>query len=119
MLVFVILSNCPGSSCCGLLPEVPAVRFHSAIRKVPLKIDEETILPVPVGNGAALDLSHIQIVVNKMGQNVIQGSALVGNLQAQTDLVGIFTEDLLVRHNDETGGIAVGIIDPFFRISSP
>lgn len=50
-----------------------------------------------------------------MGQNVIQGSALVGNLQAQTDLVGIFTENLLVRHNDETGGIAVGIIDPFFQ----
>ena len=50
-----------------------------------------------------------------MGQNVIQGSALVGNLQAQTDLVGIFTEDLLVCHNDETGGIAVGIIDPFFQ----
>ena len=50
-----------------------------------------------------------------MGQNVIQGSALVGDLQAQTDLVGIFTEDFLVRHNDETGGIAVGIIDPFFQ----
>ena len=50
-----------------------------------------------------------------MGQNVIQGSALVGNLQTQTDLVGIFTEDLLVRHNDKTGGIAVGIIDPFFQ----
>lgn len=46
---------------------------------------------------------------------MIQGSALVGDLQAQTDLVGIFTEDLLVRHNDETGRIAVGIIDPFFQ----
>ena len=50
-----------------------------------------------------------------MGQNVVQGSALMGDFQTQADLVGIFAEDLLVRHNDETGGVAVGIVDPFFQ----
>ena len=73
----------------------PQCVFHCAVRKVPLKIDEETILPVPVGNGAALDLGHVQIVVNKMGQNVITGASLSRAifLEAQTNLVGIFTED--------------------------
>ena len=45
----------------------------------------------------------------------VQGSALMGDFQTQADLVGIFAEDLLVRHNDETGGVAVGIVDPFFQ----
>ena len=30
----------------------------------------------------------------------------MGDFQTQADLVGIFAEDLLVRHNDETGGVA-------------
>ena len=86
-----------------------AVGFSHAYG-IAFEINKEAVLPVPLGDRAALDLGHVQIVVDKMGQNVVQGSALMGDFQTQADLVGIFAEDLLVRHNDETGGVAVGIV---------
>ena len=99
----------------GFFSESPQCVFHRAVRKIAFEINKEAVLPVPLGDRAALDLGHVQIVVDKMGQNVVQGSALMGDFQTQADLVGIFAEDLLVRHNDETGGVAVGIVDPFFQ----
>ena len=98
----------------------PRSAFFTALSaRFPSKSMKKRYSQFRSGNGSALDLGHVQIVVDKMGQNVIQGSALVGDLQTQTDLVGIFAEDLLVRHNDKRVELLSESLIPFSRISSP
>ena len=44
---------------------------HRGIPEIPVKINEKPVLPVPLLDGAALDLVHIQIIVDKMGQHMV------------------------------------------------
>lgn len=61
-----------------LFPQPPQGVFHGTIRQIALKINEKAVFPVPVLNGTTLYLGHIQMIVDKMRQHVVQGTALVG-----------------------------------------
>ena len=60
---------------------------------------------------AGFYLCHIQVIVSKMGQQVVKGTAGMVYFKANADLFGIFQKDLLVRHNNEPGRIVIIIID--------
>ena len=59
--------------------------FDGRVRKISLKINEETVFKSSSFDRALFNLGHIQVFVNKMLKQVIQGSAFVRNFHADTD----------------------------------
>ena len=46
---------------------------------------------------------QIEVVVDEVRQHMVEGTALVRNLKADTHLSRVPPEDFLIRHDDETG----------------
>ena len=78
------------------------------------------VFPVPVRDRAGLDPAHIQVIVNEMGEHIVQAAALVGHLEADADLFRVPAENGLVRHNQETGAVLPALVDALLQhLQSP
>ncbi len=93
--------------------------FDGALRKVPFKINEKAVFPAPLLNRAALDLRHIQIIVDEMGQYMVKRTALVRYLQTNTDLISIRAEYLLVRYDDKPRRIVITVVNALLQHGKP
>ncbi len=108
-----IISQNPHIS--GFFPKPPQRVFHRAVREIPVKVNKETVFPVPPLYGSALDSVHIQIIINEMGQHMIEGTALMGNLKTNADFSGVFQKDFLIRHDNKSCGIGAGLVDALLK----
>ena len=89
--------------------------FTAASFKISFKVHKEPIFPCPSFDRVLFDLCHIQIIVNKMREDVIQRPALMWYLKADTDLSRLFQIYLLIRDNDKASRIITVIIDSLFQ----
>ena len=93
-----------------LIPQPSERIFHGAVRQISFKINEKSVLPVPIFNRATLDFRHIQVIINKMGKHMIQRTAFMRYLKTNADLTRFLQKDFLIRYNNEPRGICMGMI---------
>ena len=99
----------------GFFPQSSEGIFHGAVSQVAFELDEEAVFPASVLDGAAFNFGHVDIVVNKMAEHVVQGTAFVRQFETDVDLACVLAEYFLVRDDDESGGIGSGHIHTFFQ----
>lgn len=79
--------------------------LHTAVTQIPFKVNKETIFPLFLRNRTGFDLCHIQIIIDKMGQCVIQTSTLMWNLKTYTDFSCFFLINLFFGYDNKPCGI--------------
>ena len=88
----------------GFFPKASQGTSYRSLCQISLKFNKEAILPASVHDRATLNLGHIQVVIDEMGQHMVQGAALVRQLKAYADFLRI-----LARGGENLADLAVGI----------
>ena len=76
----------------GLFPYPSKGIFYGTLSQVPFKIDKESVFPASVFNGTAFYLCHVKVVIDKVRENIIQRTALMGQFDTDAYLFGIGSE---------------------------
>ena len=88
---------------------------HPRRINIPLHIYKKAVFPVPILNGTALNLRHAQIIIDKMGQHMVQRTALMGQFKADADLIRFDMVHLLGADNNEPGRIVLIVVYLIFQ----
>ena len=89
-LLFLILIISQYLHAGRLLAQSPDGAFNSSVGKISFKVHKKPIFPRPVFDRSGLNLGKVQVIEDKVGQHLIQRSALMWKLKADTDLVRVF-----------------------------
>src|SRR5699024_8967399 len=97
---------------CGQLAQLVEHAVHAGGVQIASELQEEEVFPVPAGDGPGLNLQQVQVLHGEDGENLVEGTALVGQGEEGADLVALFSVLRHRRDHHKAGGVGVVVVDP-------